>query len=109
MASVDYEKAFDSVEINSVLRALQSKWIDNEYIALRSTIDIAIARAVKQGAPNSPKLFDVCLKHVFQRRLNHLRFADDIVLTGKSVAGDQDQLDAQHLSRRQQHQSVSIR
>ena len=120
MAFVDYEKAFDSVEINAMLLALQQQGIGSEYIALLQElnkdcnteitlfdrpINIAIGRGVKQGDPISPKLFNASLEHVFRqldweetgikingRWLNHLRFADDVVLVGHSVADIQRRL-----------------
>ncbi|KHN80360.1 Retrovirus-related Pol polyprotein from type-1 retrotransposable element R2, partial [Toxocara canis] len=107
IAFVDYERAFDSVEINAVLQALVDQGISSEYASLlkeansgRSTeitlfdraVRIPLRRGVKQGDIISPKLFTACLEMVKRKikwkggiiidgeKLNHLRFADDIVL-----------------------------
>ncbi|CAM4652739.1 unnamed protein product [Leuciscus chuanchicus] len=113
LALVDYEKAFDSVEINAVLLALQQQGIGDEYVALLQELNsncattitlfdrplnIKVGRGVKQGDTISPKLFTACLEQIFRqlnwdevgikingRWLNHLRFADDIVLIGCSA------------------------
>lgn len=82
LAFVDYEKAFDSVEINGTLLALQQQGVADEYAALLQEINsgcttnitqfdrplyIPIARGVKQGDPISPKLFTACLGHIFRQ------------------------------------------
>ncbi|CAM4690395.1 unnamed protein product [Leuciscus chuanchicus] len=121
LAFVDYEKAFDSVEINAVLLALQQQGIGDEYVALLQELNsncattitlfdrplnIKVGRGVKQGDTISPKLFTACLEQIFRqlnwdevgikingRWLNHLCFADDIVLIGCSAVDVQQRLD----------------
>ncbi|CAM4498195.1 unnamed protein product [Leuciscus chuanchicus] len=69
-------------------------------------LNIKVGRGVKQGDTISPKLFTACLEQIFRqlnwdevgikingRWLNHLRFADDIVLIGCSAVDVQQRLD----------------
>lgn len=110
MAFIDYHKAFDSIETWAFLTAMDTARIDTRYsnlikyiyenATLQVSIDedlvtdpIPINRGVRQGDTISPKLFTLALEDVFKRLqwesrginvdgvyLNHLRFADDIVL-----------------------------
>lgn len=108
VAFVDYEKAFDSVETWAVLEALKEQDINPSYIKVIKDIytgstttvklhkesnKIPIRKGVRQGDTISPKLFTACLEHIFKdinwedkginvngEKLNHLRFADDIVI-----------------------------
>ena len=107
---VDHEKAFDSIEINAVLQAIHCQGIAYDYVALIQELNsscstditlfyrplhIPVARGVKQGDTISPKLFNAGLEEIFRKlnwssginingeRLNHLRFADDIVIVGE--------------------------
>lgn len=105
---IDYEKAFDSVEPKTVWTALRNQGIEEEYIhMLRNCYDgcstklvpfqrrvvVQIEKGVRQGDPISPNLFAAVLEDVIKKcnwndygvningkQLNHLRFADDIVL-----------------------------
>lgn len=105
---VDFEKAFDSVEIHDVLDALTSQGVEHQYVLLlkeiysqghmkttlgTSEVLIEIKKGVRQGDTISPKLFVACLEKVFShidwegkgllidgQFLHHLRFADDIIL-----------------------------
>ncbi|KAH7693024.1 protein F43G9.7, partial [Aphelenchoides avenae] len=114
---IDYEKAFDSIEMNAVWNALEEQGVDPRYVSLleetntgcttditlfRDPIRIPVRRGVRQGDTISPKLFTAALESIFRgmnwdgdkragvsidgRRLNHLRFADDIALVGRSMA-----------------------
>ncbi|KAG6926619.1 hypothetical protein G0U57_011657, partial [Chelydra serpentina] len=112
IAFVDYEKAFDSVEFNAILKALAEQGINTQYISLlkeantgcttditllETPLHIPIEKGVKQGDTISPKLFTACLEMVMNKinwrsgvningeRLSHLRFADDIVLIAETT------------------------
>lgn len=105
---VDYEKAFDTVNQKFMLKALADCRIDHRYSTLigntyknatacvrlhEDTNKFPIGRGVRQGDTLSPKLFTALLELMCKRvnwdrkginidgeYLNHLRFADDIVL-----------------------------
>lgn len=117
---VDFKKAFDTVELPAILTALQECRIDHRYcniikniydnatttVNLHSTTNqIKIKRGVRQGDTMSPKLFITVLEHAFKmlawqqkgividgERLNHLRFADDIVIVSDSLGEIKDML-----------------
>ena len=108
MIYVDFEKAFDSIEIDAILRSLKNQGIELPYIHLlkniytnctstvalyRNKTQFEIRKGVRQGDTISPKLFTSCLEEIFHginwsgkginidgEHLHHLKFADDIVL-----------------------------
>lgn len=123
LAFVDYEKAFDSVETWAVLNAMNEARIDTRYSNLikhiyenatlqvaidedTSTDKIKIEKGVRQGDTISPKLFTLALESAFKNlawenkginvdgtRLNHLRFADDIVVISNDINQLKDMLE----------------
>lgn len=114
LAFVDYEKAFDSVEHAGIIDALVKHQIESAYIETISNAynngtsvirldkqsdKFPIQRGVRQGDTISPKLFNAGLEQIFRKLewdnkgikingeyLNHLRFADDIVLISSNGA-----------------------
>jgi len=108
LAFVDYEKAFDSVEHLEIMNSVKNHGVNKQYITLLTNIynngtasirldtisqKFPLQRGVRQGDIISPKLFNAGLEEVFRRldwdnvgirvngeNINHLRFADDIVL-----------------------------
>ena len=82
IAFVDYEKAFDTVEMNALWNALQEQGVNSKLIAVlrlfyanarsvvqlgEAKVSINIKRGVRQGDPLSPKLFTATLEHIFRR------------------------------------------
>ncbi|KAK6736143.1 hypothetical protein RB195_019052 [Necator americanus] len=114
---IDLKKAFDSVEIEAVVEALDNQGIPTQYIkvlrelyshfttgisSFYKNIIIDVKRGVRQGETISPKIFTATFENAMRklewddmgvkidgRQLHHLRFADDIVLiTPSGTNGD---------------------
>ncbi|EYC21713.1 hypothetical protein Y032_0018g3494 [Ancylostoma ceylanicum] len=104
---VDFEKAFDSVEHNAVLRAMTDQGVEAAYVRIlqetmreshteitlfERPLKIYMKRGVKQGDICSPKAFTCALQSVMRQvaekdgfeidgeTLQMLLFADDVVL-----------------------------
>ncbi|GBP28736.1 Retrovirus-related Pol polyprotein from type-1 retrotransposable element R2 [Eumeta japonica] len=108
MAFIDYTKAFDSISHEAIWESLEKQGIPSTYITIIRSIyshskeriqlevlgdEFRIGRGVRQGDPLSTKLFSAVLENIFRkldwdqyglsidgRKLNQLRFADNIVL-----------------------------
>ncbi|KAE9416321.1 hypothetical protein Angca_002462, partial [Angiostrongylus cantonensis] len=111
---VDYEKAFDSVEMNAILSALVDQGVDPSYIRtlfdchqncttriqlFHRPLAIPIGKGVQQGDTVSPKLFTAALQWIMKsldweekgiridgKFLSNLRFADYIVIFSRSTS-----------------------
>jgi hypothetical protein len=115
MCFIDYNKAFDKVRHDHLIRLLTEKNLDKRDIRLianmyynqkavvrvenNTTEEIEIKRGVRQGCILSPTLFNLYSEDVMNRtlseqsvgikingvRLNNLRFADDTVLIAETL------------------------
>ena len=82
VCTVDFQKAFDSVEHFALWEALAEQGVDGQYIKLTAILydgqvgkirgppsskAFYIRRGTKQGDPMSPKIFNVVLEDVFRK------------------------------------------
>ncbi|KAK6761182.1 hypothetical protein RB195_022300 [Necator americanus] len=92
---IDLKKAFDSVETEAVVEALDNQGVPTQYIKVLREL----YKGVRQGDTISPKIFTATLENAMRklewddmgvkidgRQLHHLRFADDIVLITPSIS-----------------------
>ncbi len=112
MMFVDFRKAFDTVDHTFLWEALRNQGINWKYIKVIKIMyeqaeayvkmdqkgdNFKVERGVRQGDPLSPNLFNAILEEIFRKLewegrglringeyLNNLRFADDVVLIGRS-------------------------
>ena len=109
MASLDLSKAFDRVNINAVLNTLREQGVEEGYVELIALLysnqtgqiqssdeSFSILRGVRQGDVLSTILFNAVIESCEKLQnhgwfidtrgesLTNLRFADDIMLIGKS-------------------------
>jgi len=121
IAFVDYEKAFDSVEHEEIMKALEEHQVPTAYLEtiasmyrrctsqVRIDNDLSkpfeIRRGVRQGDTLSPNMFNSGLEQLFRRlnwqdkginingeKLSNLRFADDVGLLSHSLIELQDMI-----------------
>ncbi|KAK6732039.1 hypothetical protein RB195_016424 [Necator americanus] len=81
---IDLKKAFDSVETEAVVEALDNQGVPTQYIK-GDTISSKIFTATLENAMRKLEWDDMGVK-VDGRQLHHLRFADDIVLIIPSIS-----------------------
>lgn len=107
----DFRMVFDTIEMSAILEGMNECRIDYRYSKIHNIYknamtvklhdnsgQIKIGRGVKQGDTMSPKLFSTILEYAFKRlnweekglnidgqKLDHLRFADDIVLMEENL------------------------
>ncbi|XP_045446920.1 uncharacterized protein LOC123655128 [Melitaea cinxia] len=113
MCFIDYTKAFDSLHFEAIWISLTQQGVNQKYVNLikniytkclakvrleREGTEFPVQKGVRQGDPLSPKLFSAVLESIFRNLdweskgikidgelLNHLRFADDIVVFAESA------------------------
>ncbi|KAK6762114.1 hypothetical protein RB195_022997 [Necator americanus] len=92
---IDLKKAFDSVETEAVVEALDNQRVPTQYLKVLREL----YKGVRRGDTIPPKIFTATLENAMRklewddmgvkvdgRQLHHLRFADDIVLITPSIS-----------------------
>ncbi len=113
MLSIDFHKAFDSVDHEYLKMSLRKQGLEEDYIHIiqnyyknakaRITLknrgrEFKVEKGVRQGDPLSPNLFNCILEEIFHNLkwankglkingeyLNNLRYADDIIIFAKNI------------------------
>lgn len=126
---IDYQKAFDTISHESIWNTLKAQNVNPKYITILKHLyndcssrvkmettgpNFPVRRGVRQGDPLSPKIFIAVLESIINKLdwgncglyiqgkyLNHLRFADDLVLLSESNLQLQYMLDTLHSASRQ--------
>ena len=121
---VDYEKAFDRVQWNKLMRVLERIGVDERdrqlirNLYMQQTVKVRVGgenskpgvlgRGVRQGCPLSPLLFNIYIQALIEEALensedgvrvggtqvNAIRFADDQAMTSSSNTGLQRMMDS---------------
>ena len=116
IVSIDLKKAFDRINHEALFKALAEQNLDDEHLALLQCLykhqrgivgeyNFPIIRGVRQGDVLSLLLFNAVLQHAMEKwqhqlvdegfalsldstcpRLTNIRYADDLLLFGKSLS-----------------------
>ncbi|CAH2254525.1 jg25688 [Pararge aegeria aegeria] len=127
IAFIDYQKAFDTVSHECIWETLKAQNVEIQYITILKNIyknstsrvklesigpSFPVSRGARQGDPVSPKIFIAILEYIIRKLdwknqglyiqgkyLNHLRFADDVVLLSETSNELQNMIESLHKAR----------